>query len=310
MEFSFTPLGISAAQPAYGRHLAGHVLAAGNDLFLLDCGEGTQFQLNRYGVKRSRFRYIFISHLHGDHFFGLIGLITSFAMNDRKEPLTVFAPSGLEEIIRMQMQLTGTVLPYELTFQVLSADKKYRILETRQLDVYAFPLTHRTPTTGFLFQEKTIPLNIIPEIIDRYGLSFEQIRAVKGGEDLQLADGRQIPNRELTLLPYRTRSFAYCSDTAYLETLAPLIRGVDILYHESTFKEEDAALAAETFHSTARQAAQLARLAEAGKLVLGHFSARYQDLTGLLEEAKDVFPNSILGEEGVSVQVPSERISG
>ncbi|MBK7408080.1 MAG: hypothetical protein IPJ40_08455 [Saprospirales bacterium] len=176
--------------------------------------------------------------------------------------------------------------------------------------MFAFPLDHRTPTTGFLFQEKTIPLNIIPEIIDRYGLSFEQIRAVKTGADLTLPDGRQIPNHDLTLSPYRTRSFAYCSDTAYLETMAPLIRGVDILYHESTFREEDAALAKETFHSTAKQAAQLARLAEAEKLVLGHYSARYLDLSGLLEEAKAIFPNAVLGEEGIPVKVQAERMSG
>jgi len=308
MEFSFTPLGISAAQPAYGRHLAGHVLAVGNTRLLFDCGEGTQFQLYRFGIKRSQIRHIFISHLHGDHFFGLIGLLTSFGMNDRKEALHVYAPHGLKEIIQHQLEFTGTILPYDLIFHLLEVQTLEQILETKYLEVFSFPLVHRTPTFGFLVREKQIPLNIIPEVIERYGLSFEQIRAVKAGGDLKFPDGRHILNEELTLPPYARRSFAYCSDTAYSEAVVPYIRGVDILYHESTFQEEDALLAAETFHSTARQAAQIARLSEVKTLVLGHYSARYFDLSALLEEAKAVFPNSRLGEEGLGVEVQAERL--
>ena len=303
MEFSFTPLGISAAQPAYGRHLAGHILAAGNDLFLLDCGEGAQFQFNRYGVKRNRIRHIFISHLHGDHFFGLIGLLTSLGMNDRQEPLTVHSPPGLDRVIRLQLELSGTQLPYSLTFSALDTARPYRILETSRLEVYAFPLDHRTPTSGFLFREKPIPLNIIPEVIEQYGLSFEQIREIKEGADLVLPEGRSISNRELTLPPFKPRSFAYCSDTAFSESVARQVQGVDLLYHESTFREEDAELAALTWHSTARQAAEVARLAGVGKLVLGHFSARYPDVSVLIDEARDVFPQVVLGKEGVSVEV-------
>ncbi|MCB9284537.1 MAG: ribonuclease Z [Lewinellaceae bacterium] len=309
MEFSFTPLGVSAAQPAYGRHLAGHVLSAGNELFLLDCGEGTQFQFNRYGVKRNRIRHIFISHLHGDHFFGLIGLLTSMGMNDRQEPLTVYSPPGLEQIIRLQLQWSGTQLPYALTFLPVDSSRRYRILETNHLEVDAFPLDHRTPCAGFLFREKPIPLNIIPEVIEQYGLSFEQIREIKEGAGLVLPDGQVVANRELTLAPYRPRSFAYCSDTAFSEAVAGYVEGVDLLYHESTFLEEDAGLAAQTWHSTARQAAEVARLAGAAMLVIGHYSARYPDVSVLLQEAGEVFRPVVRGEEGVAVSVPLVRIS-
>lgn len=307
MEFSFTPLGVSAAQPAYGRHLAAHVLAAGPESFLLDCGEGTQFQLNTHSIKRGRIRHVFISHLHGDHFFGLIGLLTSLGMNDRKETLTVYSPPGLEEMIEVQFRISQTALPFPLVFRPLIAGGLHKILETEHLEVYSFPLVHRTPTLGFLFREKQIPLNILPEAIERYQLTFEQIRSVKRGEDHRLADGRLIPNREMTLPPYRPRSFAYCSDTAYAEEIVAAIRGVDLLYHESTFLEEDAETAALTFHSTAAQAAEIARLAAVGTLVIGHFSARYPDATVLLEEARRVFPKTVLAVEGTSVDVPLSR---
>ena len=307
MEFSFTPLGVSAAQPAYGRHLAAHVLAAGPESFLLDCGEGTQFQLNTHSIKRGRIRHVFISHLHGDHFFGLIGLLTSLGMNDRKETLTVYSPPGLEEMIEVQFRISQTALPFPLVFRPLIAGGLHKLLETDQLEVFSFPLVHRTPTLGFLFREKQIPLNILPEAIERYQLTFEQIRAVKRGEDLRLADGRLIPNREMTLPPYRPRSFAYCSDTAYAEEIVAAIRGVDLLYHESTFLEEDVETAALTFHSTAAQAAEIARLAAVGTLVIGHFSARYPDATVLLEEARRVFPKTVLAVEGTSVDVPLSR---
>ena len=307
MEFSFTPLGVSAAQPAYGRHLAAHVLAAGPESFLLDCGEGTQFQLNTHSIKRGRIRHVFISHLHGDHFFGLIGLLTSLGMNDRKETLTVYSPPGLEEMIEVQFRISQTALPFPLVFRPLIAGGLHKLLETDQLEVFSFPLVHRTPTLGFLFREKQIPLNILPEAIERYQLTFEQIRAVKRGEDLRLVDGRLIPNREMTLPPYRPRSFAYCSDTAYAEEIVAAIRGVDLLYHESTFLEEDVETAALTFHSTAAQAAEIARLAAVGTLVIGHFSARYPDATVLLEEARRVFPKTVLAVEGTSVDVPLSR---
>ena len=307
MEFSFTPLGVSAAQPAYGRHLAAHVLAAGPESFLLDCGEGTQFQLNTHSIKRGRIRHVFISHLHGDHFFGLIGLLTSLGMNDRKETLTVYSPPGLEEMIEVQFRISQTALPFPLVFRPLIAGGLHKLLETDQFEVFSFPLVHRTPTLGFLFREKQIPLNILPEAIERYQLTFEQIRAVKRGEDLRLVDGRLIPNREMTLPPYRPRSFAYCSDTAYAEEIVAAIRGVDLLYHESTFLEEDAETAALTFHSTAAQAAEIARLAAVGTLVIGHFSARYPDATVLLEEARRVFPKTDLAVEGTSVDVPLSR---
>ena len=309
MEFSFTPLGISAAQPAFGRHLAAHILSAGNETFLIDCGDGTQFQLQEYGVKRGRIRNIFISHLHGDHCYGLIGLLTSLGMNDRKDPVTVFSPSGLETMIRVQFEVTGTELPFPLVFSPLTADGLRLVFESEFLEVWSFPLEHRTPTLGFLFREKQIPLNIIPEAIERYGLNFEQIRAVKKGEDLALPGGQRVLNRELTLPPYRRRSFAYCSDTVYKEGIAAYVRNVDLLYHESTFLETDAETAALTFHSTAAQAARVARLANAGTLVLGHFSARYPDASVFLAEALEVFPNAVLAKEGKAIDLPLVRVN-
>jgi ribonuclease Z len=308
MEFSFTPLGLSAAQPAYGRHLAAHILSLGAESFLIDCGEGTQFQMSAFGVKRGRLSRVFISHLHGDHFFGLIGLLTSLGMNDRRAPLYIYAPPGLEAMIRFQMETTNTGLPFDLHFQALQAEAGLLLIwETERLEAYSFPLEHRAPTTGFLFREKAHPLNIIPEAIEEYGISFEQIRAVKRGEDLTLADGRVVPNEQLTLPPFRPRSFAYCSDTAFSERSAEFVRGVDLLYHESTFLEQDADLAAETFHSTAAQAARVAQLAGAKTLVLGHFSARYPDDRVFLEEAVKVFPNAILGKEGEKIEIPLSR---
>lgn len=306
MDFSFTSLGVSAAQPAYGRHLAAHVLCIEPELFLIDCGEGTQLQLNAFGVKRHRFRHIFISHLHGDHFFGLIGLLTSMGMNDRREPLSIHAPADLEEMITLQLRLTGSVLPFDISFHPLTFGGMRCIVETERLEVCSFPLDHRTPACGFLFREKPLPLNIIPEKIAEYGLTFEQIRAVKSGSDLELPAG-MIPNRELTLPPYKPRSFAYCSDTAYSEAIVPYIRGVDLLYHESTFMDRDAELAALTWHSTAVQAARIALQAEAGQLVIGHFSARYYELQELLDEAREVFPRTILAEEGAAVHLPLVR---
>jgi len=307
MEFSLIPLGISAAQPAFGRHLSAYVLHAGNDIFLIDCGEGTQFQLNAFGIKRSRIRHIFISHLHGDHFYGLIGLLTSLGMNDREDPVTVYSPPGLEEMIRIQFRGTGTEMPFPLHFVTLDAAGPQLVLETKHVEVRSFPLAHRTPTLGFLFREKQIPLNIIPEAIERYQLTFDQIRAAKRGEDIALEDGRRIPNAELTLPPYRRRSFAYCSDTVFLEEIAQEVKAVDLLYHESTFLEKDADTAALTFHSTAAQAARIALLAGVGTLVLGHFSARYPDANVFLEEAKTVFPNTILAEEGSPIEIPLLR---
>lgn len=228
-------------------------------------------------------------------------------MSGREEPLTVFAHPDLEEMIGLQMRITGTRLPYELSFQHLAFEGLTLILETARTQVFSFPLDHRTPTAGFLFKEKPIPLNILPEAIERYGLSFEQIRKVKAGEDLIMPDGRVVSNGELTLPPYQPRSFAYCSDTAYVASLAEMVGGVDLLYHESTFLDQDADLAAQTWHSTALQAARLAEKAGAGTLILGHFSARYPDAQVLLDEARTLFPQAVLAEEGCPVNVLLKR---
>lgn len=307
MTFELTPLGISAAHPAFGRHPSGYYLNIQEQLFLIDCGEGIQMQLDNFGMKRGRLYHIFITHLHGDHFFGLIGLLTSLAMNGRTEPITVYSPSGLEEMIQVQLRVMGMSMPYRLTFVAVPTSTTTRLLENEELWVDAFPLKHRIPTVGYRFEEKPFQRNIRPEKIEEYQLSFEQIRAIKKGADLFLEDGRQVPNSDLTLSPPNPRSFAYCSDTVFDPDLLPYVHGVSLLYHESTFCKDHETRAAETMHSTAEQAASIAQAAQVQYLMLGHFSSRYESLTPFLQEAQPIFEQTHLAEEGRPFSLPFRR---
>ncbi|MCB0568797.1 MAG: ribonuclease Z [Phaeodactylibacter sp.] len=307
MRFELTLLGTNSALPAHGRFPSAQALQVQGNIYLADCGEGAQMRMRAFGIRESRIGQVFISHLHGDHIYGLIGWLTSQSLNNRTAPLDIFAPHGLEEIIRVQLRYAGP-LTFPLAFHTIDPDTHGRIFEDKLIEVWTLPLKHRIPTCGFLFREKERPRNIRPECIEAYDIPYQAIPGIKGGADFRPPNGRLIPNAELTVAPPRPHSYAYCSDTAYHEPLIPLIEGVDLLYHESTFCEAQSAQAAETGHSTARQAANIARQAGVGRLLLGHYSSRYQDLSPFLEEARAVFPNTELGVDGGGWGVGDQRI--
>ena len=303
MQFDVTILGSNGAIAAYDRYPSSQVLNYNGNLFLIDCGEGTQFRMNKFGIKRGRLDNIFISHLHGDHYFGLIGLLVSFNLNWREHPLNIYGPPELEEIIQVQFKSSKTQLRFDLTFHKIEASEPRMIFEDNTLTVETVILKHRLPTTGFLFKEKKHPRKISSDKIQQYNIPHEKIAAIKAGESFTDISGHKIPNSELTQEPPPSRSYAYCSDTIYTESIAKQLNGVGTLYHEATFAEEHAARAEETFHSTSRQAAQIAKLSNAGKLLIGHFSARYEQLDVLLAQAREVFSNTYLAEEGKTFAV-------
>jgi ribonuclease Z len=304
MVFSITVLGSNSAIPAHGRYPSAQVLNIREHHFLIDCGEGTQMRMNEYRIKRSKINQIFISHLHGDHVYGLVGLLTSYNLMGRETALDVYSPPGLEEVMDKTLEMSGTEISYPLHFHVLDTSNERKIFENNDLKVYSFPLEHRVPTCGFRFEEKPAPLNIIPEKIAEFNIPFTSIPGIKDGNDLSLSDGTIIPNNELTLPPTPPRKFAYCSDTSYTPSIVSHIKGVDLLYHEATFLKDLSDHSQLAKHSTAEQAATIAKMAEVKKLMLGHYSSRYKNLQPLLEEAKSVFSNTILGTEGLVVDIP------
>lgn len=308
MKFELTILGTSAAVPYRNRYLSGQVLNVHDELFLIDCGEGTQFRMAEFQVKKMRINHIFITHLHGDHFFGLFGVLTSLAMNGRREALDIFAPQGLEEIVKVVFQNSYYESPFPIRFHTVDTEGGIaQILDTKKLSVYMFPLVHRVPTVGYLFKEKTLPRSILAEKIAEYNIPFTAIKAIKNGADFINTEGVVIPNSELTTPPPKPRSFAYCSDTAYFEDIIPHIQGVDLLYHEATFGHEMAAHAEITGHSTAYQAGLMAQKAQVGQLIIGHFSSRYDNLEPLLAEAKTAFEETVLGIDGQVYSVELKR---
>lgn len=303
MQFELTILGSNAAIPAFDRHPSSQVLNYNGNHYLIDCGEGTQFQMQKYSIKRGRLDNIFISHLHGDHFFGLVGLLTSFHLNWREHDLNVFGPPELEEIINLHFKYADTRLRYKLNFFHVTADVPRVIYEDHFLEVETIILKHRLPTTGFLFKEKKGLRKIISAKITEYNIPYQQIADIKRGADFTDEKGKVIPNKDLTLAPPAPRAYAYCSDTIYIESFVDQVRGISTLYHEATFIQEHAPRAEETFHSTAKQAANVAKLAGVGKLLIGHFSARYENLDQLLVEGREVFANTQLAEEGLTFSI-------
>ncbi len=266
---------------------------------MVDCGEGAQLQMKRYGLRKNRLNHIFISHLHGDHYLGLMGLLSTMHLNGRKHDLYLYGPEGLAEIITLQLKYANTRLHYPLHFKELRKSSSERIFENNKITVDTIPLQHRIPCNGFLFREKAKPRKLIKEKIERLKLSISQINHLKAGKDVFDKEGELLyKNIDLTLSAKKSRSYAYCSDTKYDESLIPLISGVDLLYHEGTFLHEMLERAEETFHTTALQAATLATKAQVGRLILGHFSNRYKDLSPLLEEAQTIFKETDLAEEG------------
>jgi ribonuclease Z len=269
-----------------------------NRYFLVDCGEGVQMQLMRYHANMHRIGHILISHLHGDHYLGLVGLLFSMHLLGRTNDLHLYSQPGLDEIITAHLRYSRAAPAFRIIFHPLGHETPQTIFEDDKLTVETIPLTHKLPCTGFLFREKTKPRRIDKTRLPA-GLLLQQIAALKKGYDVTDEDGNILyRNEELTLPPRKSRSYAYCSDTAFAPHIANQIKGVDALYHEATFGQDEAERAHLTGHSTAAEAATLASLAGAGKLLIGHFSARYRDLTPLLDEARQIFPNTDLAEEG------------
>lgn len=263
-------------------------------------------QLRRYGYNPARINHIFISHLHGDHVFGLFGLLSSMGMLGRKKDLHLYGPEALRDLLRHHLQYFGP-LPYALKVHSPGNTADDLIYEDKHLEVRRIPLKHSTVSFGYVFREKAGLLNIRKEQIQRYGIGLEDILAIKGGNDYLDSSGRVVPNSELTHPPYRARSYAYLSDTVYDPGLVPFVEGIDLLFHESTFESRDEALAKKTMHSTAKQAASIARDAGVGRLLLGHFSGRYKNLDQMEAEAKEVFPNTTLVRDGDCYSLPRER---
>jgi ribonuclease Z len=298
MHFEVTILGSNGAVAAYDRHPTSQFLNYDGYGYLIDCGEGTQMQMAKYGIKRGKLDHVFISHLHSDHFLGLMGLIASMNLNYREHPLHIYGHPGIEEIVTTHFKHSETQLRYQLIFHRVYADEPRIIFENNVLTVETIILQHRIATTGFLFREKAGLRKILAEKIEKYNIPYQEIHKIKQGADFIGPDGLHVPNAELTTDPAPARSYAFCSDTAYTESFLEQIRGVDVLYHEATFTSEHRERAAETMHSTTQEAATIALKARVGKLLIGHFSARYQDLTPLLFESKDIFPDTELATEG------------
>lgn len=296
--FSLTILGSAGALPVPGKFPSAQFLLIGNTGFLIDAGEGVQFQLMKQNISHHKIRYVLISHLHGDHYLGLMGLLFSMHLTARKHELHIFSHSGLDEIILTQLKHAGSVLCFPLYFHHLEPEKEGHIIEQDDLTVSTIPLKHRVLCSGFLFREKPGPYRIIKEKLPKDTL-IQHIVRLKSGNDILDENGKAILSvKEFTLPPHRQRSYAYCSDTAPSEEVVKITKQVDLMYHEATFSEEDKDRAKETFHSTAAQAAAVAKKAGARKLIIGHLSARYRNTTAILEEAQSIFPETKLAEEG------------
>jgi ribonuclease Z len=294
---TLTILGCGSALPTRKNFPSAQMLELRDKQYLIDCGEGTQIRMRQMGLKTNRLGHIFISHLHGDHCFGLIGLISSFGMLNRTADLHIHSQPDLEKILKPQLFYFCADLPFNVIFHSINTRKNELIYEDRSVQVFSIPLKHRVPCCGFLFEEKPRDRHIIREMIDFYHIPTWRIPKIKQGEDFITEDGDLIPNSQLTIQAEQPKRYAYCSDTAYSEKIIPMIEGVDCLYHEATFLEEEMIRSNQTEHSTARQAAEIAKKAGVKKLIIGHFSARYNNQNELLNEAKSVFENTILGED-------------
>lgn len=304
MKFDLTILGCGAATPTLRRNPTSQLVNVHDKLFLIDCAEGTQIQLRKYKVKFQRIHHIFISHLHGDHYLGLVGLISSMHLLGRVKVLHVYSPPGLKELVTLNLRLSDTRLNFEVVFHETNNKEMELLYEDNTLSVHSFPLKHRIHTTGFLFTEKVRKPKIKKEYIEEYQLTINQIRSLKNEEDVQLDNGELIPYQHATVQQSAPKNYAFCSDTIYLPELRGILPDVNLLYHESTFLEEHKTRAKETFHSTASQAAMIASQLNAKQLILGHYSSRYTDLSKFLKEAQNHFKNVTLAEDGLMVAVP------
>ncbi|MGJ7030332.1 ribonuclease Z [Niabella hirudinis] len=297
-----TILGNNSAVPAFDRHPTSQVLTMPNRKFLIDCGEGTQIQLIRYKIRRSRISHIFISHLHGDHYFGLVGLLNSFALLGRQQALYVVGPPALQEVLELQFRLADTQMPYALHFHPIKAPGY--LMTVDNVKITCFKTDHRIECFGFVFKEQKNPRRINPEAVKTHHIHHSWFEALQQGNDYEGPDGRVIKNELLTTEAPNGKTYAFCADTRYDETLIPYIEGADMIYHETTYLENFKEQAVKRFHATTKQAATLAKKANVKKLLVGHFSSRYDVLDAFEKETRDVFPNTDLALEGVCYLMP------
>ena len=304
MNFTLNVLGTASALPTTERYPSAQVLDVRGRLFMIDCGEGAQMQLRRAGVSFLKIEHICLSHIHGDHLFGLFGLLSTMGMLGRSSDLNIYAPSSFRGVLDFFMDNFGDGIKFNINFVELDMKEPEKVYESRTAELLAFPLNHRVETFGFIIREKMPPHNIHKEAIARYGLTLTEIGTLKRGEDVLRPDGMLIPNEEAAYIPYQPRSYAYCSDTAPFPELAGWIKGVNLLYHEATFPDEMSEMAAKTFHSTTLQAAQTARDAGVGRLLVGHYSSRFPSVDFYLDELKTVFPNAELAHDLDEFEIP------
>ena len=307
MSFAVTILGSSSAKPTADRHPSAQVVNVHEQHYLVDAGEGVQQQIIRAGINPLKLRAVFISHLHGDHVYGLFPLISTLGLYGRRTPLPVYAPAPLGEMLEAHMRYFDTDLPYEVEWHEVRTTEHALLLENRTLEVWSVPLRHRIPTAGFLFREKKPPLNADKFKITKYGLTIAQIAAAKRGEDVLLDTGEVLPNDEVAYEPYAPRLYAYLSDTAYSAKAAELVRGADLLYHEATYAAAERKTARQRGHSTTEEAAKAALRAGAKRLIIGHYSSRYKDERVLVEEARTLFPETYPATERSTFTIEKQR---
>ena len=302
-KFEVTVLGCGSALPTVKHNGSGMVVNIREKYFLVDCAEGTQVELRRNHIHLNRLFNVFITHLHGDHCFGLMGLISTLGLLGRTAPLHVYGPQDIETLFQPLIDYHCNGMTYEVVFHPIDTHQNICIYEDKSLQVFTIPLKHRIRCCGYYFKEKELSRHILKEAIEKYNIPISQINNVKAGLDYMMPNGQIIKNEVLTTPPSPARSFAYCSDTVFRPEIAEMIKGVDLLYHEATFAESEKLLCSKVYHSTAKQAAEIARLAGAKQLMLGHYSSRYNDETILQKEAAEVFENTILAKEGLVVTV-------
>ena len=301
--FEIHILGCGSALPTTRHNASSQIVKIGNKQFLIDCGEGTQLQLRHSHIHFSFINHIFISHLHGDHTFGLIGLISTFGMLGRTAPLHIYADAMLEKLMKPQLGFYCKDMKYPIFFHNIDTTKHYIIFEDNTTTIEALPLDHRIPCCGFLIKEKPKRRHLIGDIANYYNIPAYMRQGIKDGADFTTASGEVIPNSRLTRDPDPSRSYAYCSDTRPVPAVCGYLQGVDLLYHEATFAESENGRARQTFHSTAREAAGIARMAGAKRLALGHFSSRYDDEEQIMKEAQEIFPETICANEGMVISI-------
>jgi ribonuclease Z len=303
MSFEINILGCGSASPTSLRNPSAQVVQVQERYFLIDCGEGTQVQIRKNKIRMQKINHVLISHLHGDHYFGLIGLLSTFHLLGREKEIHIYGPEDLKNVIYTQLKASNTYLKYDLHFHSLNFNEKELIFEDKRVEVFSFPMRHSIDVCGFIIQEKQKPRKINRKAVDAYNVPVYELNRIKDGADYEMEDGSLIENKKLTFDSNPSYSYAYCSDTSFYPQMVESIKSVDLLYHEATFGKDLEKLAKQTKHSTAEQAALIAKEANAKQLVLGHYSARYIDLNVLLDEAKTVFENTILANDGMKINL-------